>query len=268
MADPYAALAEAEIATQTRIADAMDARCVDPAQVALRERYLGPLSLPEGAKAVEFGSGTGHVTRDLIAMAGAAEALGIEPSPVLIARAKERFSDVPGLSFVVGDAAETGLAGASVDLVVMHTLLCHAPAAAAIIAEAHRILKPGGLLAVLDGDYTLSSVALSEHDPLQPLIDRMIAQNVHNLWLPRRLGGMLTAAGFAVQSSEVMGYAAGSEPTYFLTVVDRGADQLVADGVIGASTGEALKAEARRRVEAGGFFGSMNYVCMIAERGA
>ena len=50
----------------------------------IRRRYFANLHLPPGAKAVEFGCGTGHVTRDLIEVAGAAEAIGIEPSPVLI----------------------------------------------------------------------------------------------------------------------------------------------------------------------------------------
>ena len=117
---------------------------------------------------------------------------------------------------------------------------------------------------MLDGDYELSSVALSAHDPLQALISRMIEANVHDRWLPRRLGGLLTQAGFETRHSEIFGYSAATDPTYFLTVVDRGADTLIADGVLGNDAAEALKAEARRRVENGAFFGSMSYVCVIA----
>ena len=266
MADPYSKLGAAAEEVQRRIADVLEARCVDPAQVEMRRRYLAELALSEGAVAVEFGSGTGHVTRDLIEVAGAAEALGLEPSPVMVQRARERHGDVPGLGFREGGAEETGLETDSVDLVVMHTLLCHAPASQALIAEAARIVKPGGQLAVLDGDYELSSVALSAHDPLQALISRMIEENVHDRWLPRKLGGFLTQAGFETTHSEIFGYSAASDPTYFLTVVDRGADTLLADGVLGEATAEALKAEARRRVEAGAFFGSMSYVCVIARK--
>lgn len=266
MADPYATLGEAEDAVQRRIAEAMEARCNDPAQAEMRRRYLSGLDLPQGARAVEFGSGTGHVTRDLVAVAGAAEALGIEPSPVMIARARELFSDVPGLSFVQGDAAATGLPDESVDLVVMHTLLCHAPAAASILAEAARLLKPGGVAAVLDGDYELSSVSLSPFDPLQPVVDRMIQENVHDRWLPRRVAAMMKAAGLEPRRTEVFGYSAASDPAYFLTVIDRGADTLAADGVVSPEMAGAIKGEARRRVEADLFFASMNYVCVIAEK--
>jgi cyclopropane fatty-acyl-phospholipid synthase-like methyltransferase len=51
-----------------------------------------------------------------------------------------------------------------------------------------------------------------------------------------------------------------------LTLVDRGADTLVAAGRLGAPAAEALKAEARRRVGAGEFFGHIAYASLIARR--
>lgn len=266
MADPYSDLGNADIEMQKLIAEAMEARCLDPAQIAMRRRYLGGLDLPSGAKAVEFGSGTGHVTRDLIDVAGAAEALGIEPSPVMVERAKSLHGNCPGLSFAVGDAANTGLDPASVDLVSMHTLLIHAPAAAAILAEAFRILKPGGILAVLDADYDPTTVAIGPFDPLQPVVARLIEANAHDRWLTRRLVPFLQSAGFEVLKRDVHGYLADGEAAYFLTVVDRGSDTLVGEGVISAETASALKAEARRRVAEGSFFGFMSYLSVIARK--
>jgi hypothetical protein len=49
-------------------------------------------------------------------------------------------------------------------------------------------------------------------------------------------------------------------------VVDRGADLLRASGQIGDETGDALKAEARRRVEAGCFFGHIAYGSITARK--
>mgnify|MGYP003340418051 FL=1 len=49
-----------------------------------------------------------------------------------------------------------------------------------------------------------------------------------------------------------------------LTIVDRGADGLVKDGVIGNELAEALKAEARRRVSQGRFFGHIGFASLIA----
>jgi arsenite methyltransferase len=260
--DPYANIREVPVEMQRRLANALDTRAADPSQVEIRRRYFANLHLPPGAKAVEFGSGTGHVTRDLIEVVGAAEAIGIEPSAVLIARAREQHSDVPGLKFQEGDAATTGMAAGSIDLVVMHTLVCHAPAVEALLSEAARIIKPGGLVAVFDGDYELTSVALSGSDPLQAVVNRWI-DLVHDRWVPRRLGKLLAAAGFKIRRTDIFGYTA-TDPAYFMTVIERGADLLVADGVLGQPAAEAMKAEGRRRLDEGTFFGSIPYVCVIA----
>jgi hypothetical protein len=71
-----------------------------------------------------------------------------------------------------------------------------------------------------------------------------------------------------VTSFRSHGYAQTSEPTYLLTLVDRGADFLAASGEIGSALCQALKGEARRRVEAGQFYGQIAYASMIAQRPA
>ena len=52
MSDPYSNLAEQDKDVQMIIADAMDARCKDPAQISIRHEYLSGLKLPEDAFAV------------------------------------------------------------------------------------------------------------------------------------------------------------------------------------------------------------------------
>lgn len=266
MSDPYANLASEDRALQSRIADAMQARCLEPAQVAIRRAYLNGLDMRQGAFAVEFGSGTGHVTHDLIAVAGAERALGIEPSPVMVERARSIFAQEPGLSFEMGDAKRTGLGDASVDLVLMHTLLCHVPGPREVLAEAWRVLKPGGLLAICDGDYDTATARIGGFDPLDQLVRFMIDQNVTNLWIMRQIAGMLSETGFDLGRRRGHGYVAEGEAAYFLTVIARGADRMTETGLLFAETAEALKAEARRRVAAERFFGYMSYVSQIARK--
>lgn len=269
MADPYADLGNADRAVQERIADALAKRSADPAQVALRRAYLEAVDLPDSAHAVEFGSGTGHVTCDLVDMAGARTALGIEPSQVLVDVAEATYGNRGEVRFMMGDAKKTGLPDASCDLVAMHTLLCHVPGPEDAIAEAARVLKPGGVLAICDGNYDTSTVAIGDFDPLQSLVDFMINENVTNLWIMRQIGPMLARAGFDLGQRIGHGYVAEGDATYFLTVVDRGADLMAERGLIATATGEALKAEARDRVARGAFFGFMSYVSVIGrKRGA
>ena len=267
MADPYADLGNADATMQERIADAMAARCIDPAQVRLRKAYLETIDLPEGALAVEFGSGTGHVTCDLVDMAGASTAHGIEPSQVMVDRAKATHSR-GDVTFGLGDAKATGLPDASFDLVLMHTLLCHVPGPEDAIAEAARILKPGGILAVCDGDYSTATTAIGDFDPLQPLVAFMINENVTNLWIMRQIGPMLRNCGFDPGRKMGHGYVAQGDSAYFLTVIDRGADIMAERRLISTDTGRALKQEARNRIERDAFFGFMSYVSVVCRKGA
>ncbi|WP_298836889.1 methyltransferase domain-containing protein [uncultured Roseobacter sp.] len=266
MSDPYSDLGAQDTALQERIAAAMEARCLEPAQVAIRKAYLSDLKLPGNARALELGSGTGHVTKDLLDLAGAETAHGLEPSPVMVARAQETFGDDARLTFGIGDARRTGFEDASFDLVLMHTLLCHVPGPEDVVQEAFRILKPGGVLAICDGDYNTATAQIADFDPLEQLIRFMISQNVTNLWIMRQISGMLASAGFEAGARRGHGYVAEGEATYFLTVIDRGADRMVEERLLFPETAEALKAEARRRVSAKTFFGFMTYVSQIATR--
>lgn len=266
MSDPYSNLADEDRVMQIRIADAMDARCNEPAQIAIRKEYLSGLGLPKNAFAVEFGSGTGHVTNDLLTLAGASRAHGIEPSPVMVERAQFHYSDKTSLSFEIGDAKRTELQAGSVDLVLMHTLLCHVPGPEDVIDEAFRVLKPGGILAVCDGDYDTATAQIASFDPLDQLVRFMINQNVTNLWVIRQIGELLRAAGFEPGRRRGHGYVAEGDAGYFLTVIDRAADKMVETGILFPSTADALKGEARQRVASNRFFGFMSYVSQIARK--
>ena len=266
MADPYADLAAQDVALQERIADAMEARCLEPAQQAIRKAYLSNLNLAQAAKAIELGSGTGHVTNDLLTLAGVESAVGIEPSPVMVARANRHFANEPRLHFEAGDAKKTGFPDETFDLVLLHTLLCHVPGPEDVIAEVFRILKPGGIVAICDGDYDTATAQIADFDPLDQLVRFMIGQNVTNLWIMRQISGILNETGFTIGQRQGHGYAAEGEATYFLTVIDRGADRMVEEGILLAQTAEALKAEARARVAANTFFGFMSYISQIAHK--
>ena len=264
--DPYADLGNVSDEIQSRLLEAMISRAEDPKQIEMRRAYMAQLNLPNNARGVELGSGPGDVTRDIIEIAGAVEALGIEPSPIMVEAATARHSDVGNLSFAVGDAKATGLDDASVDLVVLHTLLIHCPGPEEALAEAFRILRPGGHLTVFDEDPPSVTAAIADHDPFRPLVDNLIRAYVHDRWLVRRTPALLTGAGFEILHRDGHLYLPAVDSPYFLTIVDRGADTLVDEGVIGASLAEGIRDEARRRIEARSFFGSIAFVSIIARK--
>ena len=126
------------------------------------------------------------------------------------------------------------------------------------LRELFRVLKAGGALAVFDGDYASTTLACGDHDPIQTCIDAVVAALVHDRWLARRLPSLVKAAGFEIVRFD--GHA--HVQTWSRAISDAGrprADALASAETIGRELAEALKAEARRRVEAGGFYGSITF---------
>ena len=268
MPDPYASIAEIDQSVQVRLADVLELRAADQRQREMLESYLSELDPPEKARALEVGCGTGAVCRALANIENIETVIGVDPSPVFIEKARELSESISGVSFQAGDGRSLNFDDDSFDLAVFHTSLCHIPAPEKALQEAHRVLRPGGWLAVFDGDYVTATVAIDDFDPLQVPVDLMIRNFVENLWLSRRLPKILSSIGFVVESYRSHGYTKTSEPSYMLTIIDRGVDLLVTSETMGLSQAEALRTEAKRRVESGEFFGHISFVSAIARRAA
>jgi ubiquinone/menaquinone biosynthesis C-methylase UbiE len=264
MPDVYAVITDVDTATQERLADVLEMRAADPQQQAMLDAYLAEVELPPSARVLEIGCGTGAVARVLARRPEVAEVIGVDPSPVFVARARELAAEQANVVFEEGDARALRFPDDHIDAVVFHTVLCHVPEPERAVAEAFRVLRPGGVLAICDGDYATISVALGEPDPLQDCIEAVKAAFINDLWLVRRLPSVLRSAGFELGRYRSHGYLQTSEPEYMLSLVDRGADTLAAWGRIGQELGASLKAEARRRAEAGEFYGFIGFVSLIA----
>jgi ubiquinone/menaquinone biosynthesis C-methylase UbiE len=264
MGDIYATITEADETVQRHLAEVLELRAADLQQRAMLEDYLCDLPLASGARVLEIGCGTGAVARVLATRSAIGEVVGIDPSQIFIARARELACDVPKLSFAVADGRQLPLADDSFDAVVCHTSLCHIPGPEAVLAEALRVTADYGWLAIFDGDYATTTVATSTTDPLQACADAAIQALVHDRFLVRGLPPLVRAAGWDVVRLRSHGYVETDRPGYTLTIIDRGADTLVAEGRLSEPAAEALKAEARRRAENGEYFGHIAYASLIA----
>lgn len=264
--DVYAAIADADPVVVERLAEVLELRAADPQQRELRETYFAEIAFPAGARVLEVGCGTGAVTRALVGWRGVGEAVGADPSPLFVAKARELAAGIENLSFVVADGRALPFEDASFDVVVFHTVLCHVPGPEQALAEAVRVLRRDGSLAIFDGDYATTTVAVGDDDPLQACAGAFVSFAVHDRWLVRRLPILVGATGLSDIRFRSHSYLEAPSAGYMLAVIERGADTLVATGRLGAEAGEALKREAHRRSEAGEWFGYIAYASLIGRK--
>lgn len=123
---------------------------------------LGPLLASyanvERPVVVDIGSGTGLSSR--WASTWAVSVRGVEPNDEM--RAVAESHPVPGVEYVAGVGHDTGLETASADVVTAVQSM-HWMDPDPTLAELARILRPGGVLAVIDADWPpVSGVAAAE----------------------------------------------------------------------------------------------------------
>jgi ubiquinone/menaquinone biosynthesis C-methylase UbiE len=104
---------------------------------------------PRGAQVVDVGCGGGTYLRAFHDL-GAASVTGVDSSAPILEAARESHGQLPGVSFRRGDAADTGLADESADVVFERALIHHVADLDAVASEAARILRPGGALLIQD----------------------------------------------------------------------------------------------------------------------
>lgn len=264
MPDLFQSLATASDELVALVAEVLERRAADPAQQAILSDYTGALRIPAGATVLEIGCGTGPVSRHFAGLDAVASVRGIDPAPGLVRRARELAAGLAGIAFDVAAGEDSGEVDQSRDIVVLHTVLSHVPDPMAVLAEARRVLKPDGWLAVCDADFSKVSVALGPGDPLQACVAAWAEEAVTHHWLVPQLPALLARAGFTVkrfrghQPVDLEGIASG--PAW----IDYGIEALLARGRIGTGLARALRAEMRRRIASGGFFAALPFASILA----
>ena len=174
---------------------------------AMRQEVLRPFRVRVAGAAegrvLEVGIGSGLN----LPLYGAAvrEVVGVDPSAALLSRARQAAADVRVLvKLVEGSAEALAFEDASFDTMLTTWSLCTIPDADRALAEARRVLRPGGSLLFVEHGRAPEPGVARWQDRLDPLWSRL-AGGCH---MNRPIDALLTRNGFqldALATSRVPG---------------------------------------------------------------
>lgn len=158
---------------------------------------LDHLSLP-GARVVELAPGLGTTAKELLAQ-GPASYVGVEEDPVACRTVGELLDASRDQRVVTANAKDTGLEDACADVVLGEAMLTMQgeKGKRAIMAEAARILRPGGYYAIHELGLTPDSIGEDAKTDIRKRLARAIHVNARPLTMAEwsELAG---EAGFTV----------------------------------------------------------------------
>lgn len=141
---------------------------------------------------------------------GAREVIGIDVDPERVARAEERWRGAAEVTFEAAAGEKLPYPDAYFDGVLLNEVLEHVDDQCRTLAEVHRVLAPGGVLALFSPNrwfpFEGHGMVVGRHNigvpvPLLPWLPRGLGQRVmkaRNYW-PGELRGLVEQAGLSVR---------------------------------------------------------------------
>jgi SAM-dependent methyltransferase len=218
---------------------------------------LDRVGLRPGHSVIDLGCGPRGILDMLaerVAPAGRVVGLDADPAHTAMAAGFAAGRGLSGVEIMTADAASTGLATGSFDLVHARTLLVNVPEPADVAAEMIRLARPGGQVACMEPD--------TEHArcyPPHPAFDRLceiftvaFRRNGADPWIGRRVPALLRQAGLddvKVEARVQMYPPGNSRRTIRADLVRSMRPQVLEMGLASAAELDELDTAARAHLE-------------------
>jgi arsenite methyltransferase len=159
------------------------------------------LALQPGERVLDIGAGPGFLADEMAEeVAPRGQVHGVDPSESMLAIARRRETTV---EYAVGDALALPYADDSFDAAVATQVYEYVADMPAALAEARRVLKPGGRLLILDTDWDSIVWHSSDRERMLRVLEKW-NDHLADPYLPRRLPGLLRDAGLELRTATVI----------------------------------------------------------------
>lgn len=270
--DVYDVINELDEATIDRIAARLEFRATDPEFVTLREAYFAKLPLSTARRILALGCGTGVEVRALKHHPEfRGEIVGVDHSPRLVDEARRRTNEeglADRVEYRIGDACALDLPDASFDVVLAHTLLSHVSQPVAVLGEARRVVHPGGMVAIFDGDFASLTFAHPDSGLARRVEDALLEVFVNSPRVMRDMPRLLRQTGLELVETTADAYADVGVGAFFANMVETYGAILASAEVLPIAEIEEWRSEQARSLADGTFFGACNFYTYLARRPA
>ena len=268
--DAYCFINDLDASTVEGLIARLEFRGKDPTFTHMRDAYLAQLALPPTAHILELGCGTGVVLRALAQRTGfSGHLVGVDQSHVLIAAAR-RLAAEEGvdqrIEFRVGDVHHLTVGDSSFDAVIAHTLVSHVADPFMVLKEAARVVRPGGSVAIFDGDFASLTFAHPDLAFARAMDEALIEAVFTNPSLMRDLPRLLQQVGLEIMATTAYVYAEIGTGTFFAGFAEAYAPLVQRAGLLTARQVEDWLLEQRRAVEQHTFFAACNFYVYLTRR--
>jgi arsenite methyltransferase len=233
-----------------------------PDVVEQRRAFRAAVAARPGDRVLDIGSGPGFLAVEMAADVGPDGRVdGVDPSASMLALARRRDS-AGAVEFREGDALALPFEDESFDVAVSTQVYEYIADMPAALAEARRVLRPGGRLVILDTDWDSIVWHSSDRDRMQRVLE---AWNAHlaDPYLPRHLPGLLAAAALELRDCSVIPLL---NRTYDAGTYSAGLIPIVAEFVAGRGEAEAKAWAEDLRGLGEDYFFSLNRYVFVATR--